>query len=217
MAELRTEEEQLEAIKNWWKENGKSTLFGVALAMVAVFGWRGWQENQQVAAENASITYQNMLQAAMQPAPTEEQQKTAAHLARTLKSDYTDSGYAIYAALWLSKRAVEQQDYAAASEELNWVLAQSPNEQQRAIAQLRLAKVYLAQEAYDQALSTVEQITADAFKANREELKGDIYLAQGRVEEARAAYQQAKAALPADQARPVLDLKLDDLVAAGEV
>ena len=31
MAEMRTEEEQIEAIKQWWKKNGSSLLIGIAL------------------------------------------------------------------------------------------------------------------------------------------------------------------------------------------
>ena len=44
MAELRTEEEQVEALKSWWKENGKSLIMGVVIAVAAVFGWRGWNQ-----------------------------------------------------------------------------------------------------------------------------------------------------------------------------
>ena len=47
METFRTEEEQVEAIKRWWQENGKSTVLGVAIAMAAVFGWRGWNDYQR--------------------------------------------------------------------------------------------------------------------------------------------------------------------------
>ena len=63
MAELRTEEEQVQALKNWWNENGKSLLLWIAVALAAVFGWKGWQQQQAVEAENASVLYQNLLDA----------------------------------------------------------------------------------------------------------------------------------------------------------
>ena len=61
MAELRTEEEQVEALKSWWKENGKSLIMGVVIAVAAVFGWRGWNQYQDDFAANASAMYESIL------------------------------------------------------------------------------------------------------------------------------------------------------------
>ncbi|WP_315982668.1 tetratricopeptide repeat protein [Aliamphritea spongicola] len=63
MAELRTEEEQVEALKKWWQENGKSLVLGVLLAGAIIFAWKGWQNSQQVKAETAAALYQNLIQA----------------------------------------------------------------------------------------------------------------------------------------------------------
>jgi predicted negative regulator of RcsB-dependent stress response len=68
----RTEEEQLEALKRWWQENGRGIVLGVVLALGLGFGWQAWQTNQQTAAENASILYQQLLQALASPDPNAE-------------------------------------------------------------------------------------------------------------------------------------------------
>ncbi len=91
MSDMRTEEEQVEALKNWWKENGKSLLLTIALALAVVFGWKGWQNNQRITAENAAVMYQNLVQAvalASAPQATDDQRTTASHLAKTLKDEY---------------------------------------------------------------------------------------------------------------------------------
>lgn len=216
MAELRTEEEQVEAIKKWWKENGRSTLLGVLIALLAVFGWRAWQQHQQDSANAASALYQSLLGAVTVPAGqslTEEQRKTAEHLAGQLKSEFSGSLYARYAALWLAKDAVEAQKLDQARTELEWVLAQNPDPATTQITKLRLARVMLAQGQGEQALARLEGGAVDGFQASYYEVQGDIYLALKRVDEARQAYEKAVAA--ADQSsRPILSMKLDDLAVA---
>ncbi len=100
MAELRTEEEQIEAIKSWWKENGRSTVFGVVAAIAIVLGWRGWQDYETNTSELASAEYQNLLATVAVPAGqelTEEKRKTAEHLAAQLKANYDNLMYSEYA------------------------------------------------------------------------------------------------------------------------
>ena len=111
MSDMRTEEEQVEAIKNWWKENGRSTVIGVVIAAVAVFGWRGWQDYERETAEAASALYQSLVQQSqLQPGESlsDERLKSTAYIANQLKTDYSGSTYSLYASLWLAKHAVDQ-------------------------------------------------------------------------------------------------------------
>ncbi len=216
MAELRTEEEQVEALKNWWKENGRSTVIGVVAAVAIVLGWRGWQDYQQNTAAAASALYQNLLAAAVVQqgeSLTEEKRKTAEHLAGQLKTDFESLAYARYAALWLAKSAVESGNLTRAEEELNWVLSHDPDETLAGITRLRLARVQLAMGNADQALSQLKGSPAAGFQASFYEVQGDIYQAMGREEDARQAYVKAKAA-PQGEQRPLLAMKLDDLAVA---
>ena len=38
-----SEEEQVQAIKKWGKENGPGIIAGLILGLGALFGWRYWQ------------------------------------------------------------------------------------------------------------------------------------------------------------------------------
>ena len=50
------EQEQVEAIKAWWKENGNKVLAALLAVVVAIGGWRGWQYYQhQQAGESAAL------------------------------------------------------------------------------------------------------------------------------------------------------------------
>ncbi len=216
MADLRTEEEQIEVIKNWWKENGRSTVIGVVAAVVVVFGWKSYQQYEQDTGEKASAIYQNMLQASgagQGQGLSEEQRMSVRHLAGQLKTDYADLAYADYAAFWLAKDAVEQGDLTLAQKELEWILASKPSPETQRIANLRLARVILAQGNAEQALATLDAAKGQGFDLSYLEVRGDILLELGRVEEARASYQKAVAAAAGAQT-PVLTLKLEDLAAA---
>lgn len=218
MAELRTEEEQVEAIKQWWNENGKSTLLAIVIAAAAVFGWKGWQQQQQATAEEASALYQNMIQAGTVKSDqslSEENLKTAQHMANTLKSDFADSVYAAYAALWLAKQAVDTAQLDAAESELRWALEQNPEASLSKVIELRLARVLLEQGDIESALAELKKVTTETHQAIYYETEGDIHLAMGLQKAARESYLKARVAAKSNPS-PVVGLKLDDLAATEE-
>lgn len=213
MSDMRTEEEQIDAIKTWWKENGRSTVVGVVIAVVAVFGWRGWQDNQRNEADNASALYQSLVeQASQQPGQpiSEEQRKSATYIANQLKAEYEGSSYAQYAGLWLAKLAAEQEQLDAAKSELEWVLSQQPEAAVEQVAKLRLAQVLLASDQAEDGLKQLGSSPVAGFEAGYYELKGDLLLALGRDGEARQAYSEGVSA-NTDNARPLIAMKLDDI------
>ena len=217
MAEMRTEEEQVEALKDWWKENGKSLLFMIAISLSAVFAWKTWQQKQLTGAENASITYQNLLDAVSGAVSSgdEGQIVTSQHLAQQLKTDYEKTEYARFAALLVAKVAVDRKDYTKALEELDWVLVHEPSSEMRNITLLRKARVYQAMGEFDKGLDTIKGLNKE-FSGSVYELKGDLLLASGKSSGARDAYQQALKALENAGSNPLLNMKLEDLAVSQE-
>ena len=215
-----TEEEQLEALKRWWAENGTSTVVGVALAVSGYLGWGFWQDKQQADAEAASANYQTLMEAVVtEPGQllSEEKSATANHLADELKSQHSQSLYASQAALFKAKLAVESGDLAAAATELEWVIAQNVEPSMTLLTRSRLARVQLGLGDYDKALATVPDANSGSFKALFAEIRGDVLVAQGKDSEARAAYQLAADNLIPEQTarRPLLEMKINDLQSAA--
>jgi predicted negative regulator of RcsB-dependent stress response len=184
----RTEEEQLEALKRWWAENGRGLLLAVGLALAASLGWQAWQGRQQQQAEGAAQLYQQMLMG-MDPAQQSAGGEQLRSLALQLKEDYSGQAYAQFAALHLARLAVEEGELATAAEELRWVLERAPaGSELAAVARLRLARVQAAQGQTDSALATLSAREAAGFAGAYAAARGDILLAAGREQEAREAY-----------------------------
>ncbi|EIM1707449.1 tetratricopeptide repeat protein [Aeromonas dhakensis] len=198
-----TEEQQVEVIKNWWKENGTSVIAGTVIGLVGLFGWRYYNEHQQTTQEAASQAYNEMsAQLAKGDAAGFEQ-------AQSFISAHKGDSYAELAALQLAAAAVKADKLDLAVEQLTQV-ATSGDESIRPIAALRLARVLNDQGKADEALAQLGKINNDAFKAQVAEVRGDILQKQGKSEEARDAY-QAAADAGGLQSSAELKLKMDDL------
>ncbi|MCY4428106.1 MAG: tetratricopeptide repeat protein [Halieaceae bacterium] len=191
MDSYRTEEEQVEALRNWWRDNGKSTIAIVVLALGAGFGWQGWQQYRGEQAQSAAALYQDLLEAVnVSVSLSSAQAATARHLAGTLKSDYSGSIYAQFAAMQLARLAVNEDDLAAAEQELRWVLTRNPVGDIQRVARLRLARVIAARGETQQALDMLA-VEAGAYAAVYAEARGDIHRLLAQEEQALAAYREA--------------------------
>ncbi|MGH1438742.1 MAG: YfgM family protein [Cellvibrionaceae bacterium] len=226
MADHLSDEEQLQVLKNWWNENGRSLVLAVALGLGAYFGWQWWTQHQQNYAESAAQVYTELSEtvaASNGEELTEEQHKTAQFLIEQLQSDYKDTLYAANASLLAGKLAVDKNDLTTAETELSKALDFSDKDI-KIIASLRLAKVYLAQEKYDSALALVDESkdNGGAFTGAYAAARGDILSAKGETELARNAYQQALDALEGVSGRDsglqrqLLEIKLSNLSPAGD-
>lgn len=213
MAELRTEEEQLQAIKDWWKKNGGSLLIGIGAALAIVFGWQAWQNHQ--ASQRAEAANQF---AALQSAfSAGDDQETVEFVAETLRNEYSSSAYAIYGNLVLARQQMmAQNDPQAAAESLNWALEKAADYPALSLViRNRLARAQFAAGNHQAALSTLDQAgKAEGFDAIFSELRGDIRLAMGDRDAAREAYLAARE--QGGQNNSILDLKLSDLGVGGE-
>ena len=214
MTDMRTEEEQIEAIKKWWQENGKQTVVALVVVMGGWFGYQGYQGQQKEMGEAASVVYQEVL--TLQNSETEEEKGRRAVLLDQLQKEYSATVYAQFAGLFKAKDAVEAGDLAAAATELEAVKNNTSDDALRHLATVRLARVFVAQEKLDEALAILATDNSSAFSAEYFETKGDALLAKGDEAGARDAYSQAVVEAQRIGANnPVLKMKLDDLAVAN--
>ncbi|HSR63566.1 MAG TPA: tetratricopeptide repeat protein [Gammaproteobacteria bacterium] len=208
----KTEEEQIEELKKWWAENGKFIVAGVVLGLGALFGWRGWQAHLIAQAEAASVLYSDMIAEVRQD--KEDEVRT---LAERLLKNYSKTSYATFASLMLAKLEVDNGNLDAAVKHLQRAVDQAELDEIKRLAQLRLARVQLDRGKPDAALALVKQSAGAEYQSSYDELRGDIYLQQGKRDEALAAYRSALATAPrTGEESSFLQLKIDDLDRQGQ-
>lgn len=216
METFRTEEEQVEALKRWWQENGTSTLMAIALAVAVSFGWRYWQDQQQAEKEAASAVYQELLILMSAPALSDSQRATAGTLVSQLSDQYAGTGYDQLAALAGVRLAMDAGEFDKASTALQQLKSQKLSVEMAALVNLRLAKVQFSQQNYSAAMSTLDA-DMQKYASQAAELRGDILAAQGDNSGAAAAYEDAQALAAADEMlrpSPLLRIKIESVASA---
>ena len=200
-----TEEQQVDAIKSWWKENGNTLMIGAVVGLAGLWGWRFYNDSIVTGQEEASQAYSNVLLKF-----EAEGIESGLDEVNTFITENSDNNYGILAALLLAKEAVIQKDFDLAKTQLIQLQSQNKYAPMNPVINLRLARVEVQLGENEQALKTLALITEAGFLAKANQVKGSIYLIQGDIDNARSAFQDA---INASQGRvdPVLQLQFDDL------
>ena len=201
------DEEQVEALKKWWSENGKGVLAGLGIGLAAVLGWSSWQTWQRSQVELASVRFEQLVNDA-----TAGNHEQALSQADALAGEFPDSTYASLASLIAARAAVQSNDPAKAKQHLEWVVEHAPFPEFVPIARLRLARLMVDARDYDGALAELGRIDAAPFHGPVKELQGDVHHARGDRAAARESYETVLAdAELSPSTRIRVRMKLDDL------
>ncbi len=206
-----TEEEQLDAIKAWWKENGQATVIGLGLGIAVILGWNYWQSYKKDQVTHASGLYSQLLKAA-----EADNKVSVEKLSEQITTQFKDTAYAPYSRLMVAKVKAQQDDFADAKVLLEKIAAVSDKELSN-IAKIRLVRLMLANKEYEQGLKLINDIdpaTSASFSGHYDELVGDLYVALNRLDQARTSYQNA---LRNGHQSPLLQMKIDDLTMPEKV
>jgi len=203
---METDDEQVEKLKAWLKENGMSIVFGIVLGVGGISGYNYWQHYQQSRAAEASAHYETLL-GALQSGDSE----TLRQQADILVADFDSTDYAQLARLAMARSYVESGNFEQAETMLQAVVGSAGQSPLAYVARTRLAAVQIQRGQIDPALSTLAVEFPAAFVARAEELRGDALQLQGRDSEAREAYLKAQRAQPGPADAGFLQQKLEDL------
>ena len=219
------EQEQLAELKTWWRQYGNLVTSVMLVLAVSIAGWQGWNWWQRDRAAQASSLY-----GALQQSSQQRDAKRTRELAGDLIDKFPRTAYAAMGALVSARVQTDVGDAKTAQLQLQWVADNAVDDALRALANLRLASVLLDDKRYDAALARLATLPATPFLVRHHEITGDIYFAQGKMSEARTAFEAAIKALDAKQTevetagternrnaayQEVLRAKLDGLASAG--
>jgi predicted negative regulator of RcsB-dependent stress response len=207
---METEEEQVEKLKAWFKENGLSIVFGIIIGVGGIGGYNYWVHVQETTAAEASGHFAQMMEAL-----SAGDSEAVHEQADILLNDYASTEYAQMAQLALARDYVGSGDFEKAESALQQVVGSAGQQPLAYLASTRLAAVQLQTEQYDQALTTLAIDFPDEFAARAAELRGDIFALQGKSAEAIEAYRKAQQTVPGPANVEFLQRKLDDLGSNG--
>ena len=205
--EFETEEQQIEAIKKWFKEYGTSIAAGLIIGLVGIFGYRYFIEQREFNMAQTSDAYESVLSILKVQNDNEKFISEAA----TFNVAHSDSIYSNLLSFQLAKLAVNADDLGTAGQHLRDVLKNSQHGTIEHIARIRLVRILIAQEEGDQALALIADAVGDEFRSSYEMLRGDIWLSKGDRNRARQAYAAAKLATADGPSNPNLEMLLTDL------
>ena len=186
MAYSIEEEQEINQLKDWWKENGKTIIVAFILGVGGMFGWRYWQAHQAEQIAQASAQYDALIYSAQQ-----DEQAKKANIEQFVQAN-SKTAYAVFALLDEAKKATEKQDFTAAEVNLNQALTQSQDEVLTSIVALRLSAVQFQLGQLDNALTTLNQVKGESFNARKAILTGDIQIAKGDKVAAKTSFEQAQ-------------------------
>ncbi|MBM7073720.1 hypothetical protein SOPP22_10190 [Shewanella sp. OPT22] len=201
-----SEEQQVEAIKRFWSEYGTPIIIGAVVGLGGLYGWNFYSDHKSGLAENASDAYSAAMVNKTDPA-------TLAGDIAKFDKDHDQKGYQAMLQLTLAKAAIDANDLEKAETALKAVLTEKPGQGLEEVATMRLARVQAELGKTSEALTTLSQVTSDSFAAQRDELKGDLFVRQGDLAQAKDAYEAAMGS-GENAANPVLKMKLDNLTQA---
>lgn len=202
--------EQSELVQRWLRQNGLSIVVGIAIGLVGIFGWQQWNKHKAGHEAEAANLYQQI-----QAAVSSGKADGADTLTDQLLKDYTDTPYAMFAVSDRAQRQVQANQLDKAVESLNWAESHADNAELKALTEMRIAQVLLAQGKGADALGALDRMPPKSYEGAAQELRGDVLVKLGRPDDARKAYEAAKSAL-GENAPQSVQMKIDDLAVAGK-
>lgn len=195
------EQEQIAALRSWWKQYGGWATGVLLMVALACLGWYGWQSYLKTQNAEASRVF-----LVLQQASAQQDTGRVKQAAGELVNQYPRSQFAALGALLAATTLEAAGDAKSAEAQLSWV-ADNGKDAVRGVARLRLAGVQMDQKEYDAALKTLSESAPPGFAARFDAARGDVYVAQGKLPEARASY---------DAALKNLEVKAKDVTANSE-
>ncbi|AZP10653.1 YfgM family protein [Undibacterium parvum] len=201
------EQEQLDTLKAWWKQYGNLVTWILIVALSSYAAWTAWNTYQGNQSTQASQLYDE-LQKSIVAKDNVKVQRTAGDLLEK----FPRTAYAPMAALSAAKGAFDANDLKGAKIQLHWVLDHSSVNEYKFLARLRLAGIALDEKSYDEGLSLLSAEFPSEFAAAVADVKADILLSQGKIADARAAYQLALSKQnEKNPGRQLTQIKLDSI------
>ncbi|MDZ4189543.1 MAG: tetratricopeptide repeat protein [Hydrogenophaga sp.] len=198
------EQEQLDQIIHFWALFGIRISWVLIVALGSMAAWNGWNYWQSSQATKAAVLFDEIERAAV----ANDAERIERALA-DMKYRFGSTTFAAQGGLLAGKALFDAGKTDGARTALSWVADKASDDAYKAVARLRLVGLDIDAKAFDQALKTLEAPVPKAFESLVADRRGDVFMAQGKIEEAKTQYQNAWRSL-SEQAeyRRLVEVKL---------
>ena len=183
------EQERIDALKDWWEKWGIWVYAGLGAFVIGIGAVQGWRYYEAKQHADAEVLFKSVEKTAQEVAASKDIKKLS-EAATAMADAFPRTFHATDAKLLAAKAAFYAGDLASAKGHLQWVV-DNGRDTYKPIARIRLAAVLFDDKKFDDALKSLDQVKEDGFASLVADLRGDILAAQGKKDEARAAYQVA--------------------------
>ena len=199
-----TENEQVDAIKQFFKNYGLTIVLAAVIGFGGVFGWKYWQSHQTNRLQESAGAFATVSEALAKPTPEN------IALAEKFVTETNDI-YGALASLELAQIAIDANDLVSGERHLTNAVAKVKNDAFADMLNLRLARVQLALDKTDAALVSLEQVKGKALNGMKNYIRGDVLAKKGDNTGATTAYRSALTDENAGAIRSLVELKLNNL------
>ncbi len=208
--EFETEEQQAEAVKKWFKDYGLTIVLGLVIGLGSVFGYRHYISEQEQTYAQASVGFNDVMTVITDT-------ETFNNRVAEFKATHGDTNvYSNLLGLQQAKQAIDAKDLATAESYLTEVMNNANHTIIEHTARIRLVRVMIALQKFEEALTTIAGATDQAYSYSYDLLRGDIWLARGDKQKAKTAYEKAKSNSDSEPTHPDLDILLAQLAAVED-
>ncbi len=198
------ENDQMEAVKRFFAENGKALLVGVVIGIGALLGWRYWNNHKADSAMVTSQEYQKVVTGLNGDKPD-----TLASAEKFVTD--TQGSYGAFAALELAQQYADKSELAKAAAQLQQGLKNTKDANLQAVLSLRLARIQIQQKQADDALKTLDVVKGEGWQAIVADVRGEALLSKGDRKGARDAWSQGVASNASPALREMMQMKINNL------
>ena len=202
--EFETEEQQVEALKKWWKENGKQVIVGAVIGFGVIIGWRYYINYSEKQAAQASALFEQVIQS------DDSTNVDKAAVYEKIKANYSSTPYQPAAALMVAKSFYLSGEKDRAISVLDDVINNNRYNVVTQVAIERKARILIDMNKAGEALAVLDVKTMPGFEAIFAELEGDAYVLKGDIKKARLSYDKALL-LNTSGSKQLLQMKRDNL------
>ena len=186
MAYDHEEQEQLDALKAWWKQYGNTITWVLIVVLAAFSAWKAWGIYQTKQSVQASMLFEEV-----QKAIQDKDQAKVLRAATDVEEKFSSTYYAQMAGMLAAKSAFDANDLKTAKAQLSWISDHGKTDEFKSLAKIRLAGILLDEKSFDDALKLLSGDFPSELASSVQDRKGDILMAQNKIDDARTAYQAA--------------------------